>query len=118
MNKSKRRIKRDYTKYNFLGNRYGKGTLVLAVIKKYLEEHPGMSLSQLSEVFTKKNTGSTFDVVVPVKKAVKGRFFLNAEDLVKAADKKIAVTSQWGKENIKHFIVFANSTLKMKIAEA
>ena len=111
-----KQLGKDYTKYTFLGEQYGKGTLVLAVVKKYLEEHPEATVKKLNEVFTKKETGSTFDVVVPVRKAVKGRFFINAEDLIKAADRKVAVTSQWSKDNIKPFIVFAQNILHTKIA--
>jgi hypothetical protein len=108
-------VQRDYTKYLFMGEQYGKGPLVHAVIKEYVEKHPKTTVEELQEVFSKKATHSVFECVEPVRKAAKGRFFLNKEDIIKAADARIAVTSQWTKTNIGVFIRFARKTLNVRI---
>jgi hypothetical protein len=42
---------RDNTKYKFNHEEYGKGPLVLAVVKKYVEDNPDATFKQLKEVF-------------------------------------------------------------------
>lgn len=106
---------RDYSKYSFKGETYGKGNLVLAVISDYVKEHPDVTLSKLKDLFPRKELHSGFEIVETVYKAVKGRFFLNAEDLIKVGNKSVAITSQWGKDNIRDFIVHARKNLHSKI---
>ncbi len=108
---------RDYTKYLFEGGIYGKGPLVHAVIKKYVEEHPTVTSKELQVLFPKEAVDSAFEIVVPIKQATKGRFFLNNEDIMKVSDTKIVVTSQWSKDNIGSFITFVKKNLKVKIQE-
>lgn len=111
----KNRNARDYSKYVFQGEQYGKGTLVRAVISKYAEDHPNITADKLKTIFPKKEIHSTFEVVEPVKKAAKGRFFLRPEHIIKVKDSKVAVTSQWSKNNIQSFIDFVKKNLHMKI---
>lgn len=111
----KNRHARDYSKYLFKGEHYGKGTLVHAVISDYAKHHPRMTAEKLQEIFPRKVVHSTFEVVEPVKKAVKGRFFLRPELLIKTANAKVAVTSQWSKNNIESFIAFVKKNLHMRI---
>lgn len=58
---------RDYTKYNFEGSTYSKGRLVLALVRKFVEEH-----NPTMEVFSK-----TFapEVIKPL-----GKFFMPADE--------------------------------------
>ncbi len=114
-NSTKSKTQRDYTQYLFKGGQYGKGTLVLAVVKSYVEKHPKITIDKLKSIFLKKEMHSGFEIVEPVRKAAKGRFFLNKEDIIKTTDTKIAVTSQWDKKNIEIFILFVKKNLNMKI---
>lgn len=113
--RNRKATRRDYSKYTFHGTEYGKGPLVRAVVREYLEKHPKTTVHELKEIFPKKEVHSTFEVVESVRRASKGRFFLNRSDLIKAADSKIAVTSQWSKNNIDSFIEFVRKNLHMKI---
>lgn len=106
---------RDYTKYLFKGEQYGKGTLVKAVVKNYVEEHPKVTSRELKHIFPKKETGALFEVVAKAKEAKKDRFYTDIEDLIKTADAKVAVTSQWSKDNITTFIMFVKKMYNLRI---
>lgn len=100
---------RDTSKLKFNGELYGKGRLVLAVVKKYVEDNPRTTFSKLKEVFPDE-LQPRYGVVEEFSKAKKisadrDRFFLKAEDLIKVGDKKIAVCNQFGSHNLplKHF---------------
>jgi len=96
---------RDYSKYTFKGETYGKGNLVLAVVSDYVKEHPQVTLTKLKDLFPRKEVHSGFEVVETVYKAHKGRFFLNAEDLIKVGNKNVAITSQWSKDYKRFYYV-------------
>ena len=106
---------RDYSKYTFKGEKYGKGHLVLAVVSDYVKEHPDVTLDTLQNLFPRKELHSGFEIAQNVNKANKGRFFLNLEDIIKVGNKDVAVNSQWGKDNIQDFIVCARKKLHIKI---
>ncbi len=100
---------RDTSKLKFNGELYGKGRLVLAVVKKYVEDNPKTTLTKLKEIFPNE-LQPRYGVVEEVSKAKKisadrDRFFLKPEDLIKVGDKKIAVCNQFGSHNLplKHF---------------
>ncbi len=104
----------DNTRYKFEGLNYGKGRLVLAVIKKYVETHPNTSYAELEKLFPQICQGS-YGVFARYEKAneiaeIRKRHFLNPEDLINLSDCTIAVCSQWGakskstKGNIENFI--------------
>lgn len=104
----------DNTSYTFEGSAYGKGKLVLAVIKHHVERNPSISFSELEKTFPKNCQGSygvfaTFESANEIAKKIK-RHFLNPEDIVNLSDCTIAVCSQWGakskstKGNIENFI--------------
>ncbi len=98
-----RPVGKDYTKYNFNGETFGKSRLVLAVVKFFADKK-----KNISNMFPKKETGAVFEVVAPVRKAERGRYFLDKEDIIQTPSGKYAVTNQWGKENIDSFIEFVN----------
>lgn len=106
---------RDYSKYTFKGEKYGKGNLVLAVVSDYVKEHPDVTIDTLKNLFPRKELHTGFEIVENVNKANKGRFFLNLEDIIKVGNKDVAVTSQWGKDNIQDFIVCVRKKLHTKI---
>ena len=101
---------RDRTRYTFNGASYGKGRLVLAVVKKYVEDNPQVTYSELENVFHKGLQGSSG--VFSAEHEAQGihasgsrkRHFLEPEELVKLNDSIIAVSSQWGTGNIDQLI--------------
>ena len=110
----KNKNERDYSKYVFEGEHYGKGPLVLAVIHKYAKEHPQLTVEKLKEAFPRKELRSSLEIVELAKKARKGRYFPDKEDLINLQDATVAVTNQWG-SNIDVFIKFVRLNLNFKI---
>lgn len=103
---------RNTDKLKFNGELYGKGRLVLAVVKKYVEDNPRTTLAKLKEVFPDEKLQPRYGVIQELSKAKKlsvdrDRFFLKPEDLIKVGDKKVAVCNQFGANNLdtplKHF---------------
>ena len=105
-----RNKQKDYSQYSLDGQQpYGKGPLVLAVVKAYIEKHPNITLKELQTVFPKYLQGGTGVVETyeyfKLKYAdPKKRCFANNNDLINLKGEKIAVCSQWGISNINDFI--------------
>lgn len=114
-NKKKVKEGRDYTKYSFQGKMYGKGQLVLAVIKHHITLNPTMTIKELKLLFPRKMFNVPFDVVETVRKADTGRFFLNPADRISTANGKAVVTNQWSKNTIVPFIAFVEKKLGFSI---
>lgn len=88
---------KDLTKYEFNGQIYGKGRLVLAVIKDYIQQHPETTYSELENVFPHKIQGT--QMFTTQKDALKNggkNYFIKPEELIKLKDDVIAVSCQWG----------------------
>ena len=103
---------RDKTKYMFSGRVYAKNRLVLAIIKKYVQEH-NPTYSELCSVFDKSLQGSLgvvdlYENVIKISDAGK-RFFIKEQDIIKLSDAKVAVCTQWGIFNIVKFITQAQA---------
>jgi hypothetical protein len=100
----------DKTKYLFANNIYGKNRLVLAVIRRYVEEHPGLTFASLSKAFPKELQGwsGCFDTFENAKRLADStghkRHFISADETVELIDSQIAVSSQWGIGNIGRFL--------------
>jgi hypothetical protein len=100
---------RNVSKYKFNGELLGKGRLVLAVVKKYIEDNPKVTLVKLKEVFPDElqpRYGIIREVSIAKKMSEdRDRYFLKPEELIKVGDKKIAVCNQFGSHNlpIRHF---------------
>lgn len=111
---------RDKTKYVIDGRTCLKNRLVLEVVNKYVHEHPSITFEELQQVFFDKLQGS-FGVVrkrTGVEQQKRIRYFFKEEDIVFLADgTAVVVSNQWGKDNIKSFIVLARS-LGYEITEA
>jgi len=101
---------RDTTKYIFNGSNYGKGRLALAIIKKYIEENPNTTCSELDNIFHKSLQGSSgvfssqHDAEDVFLRTSIRRHFLKPDELVTLTDITIAVSSQWGVGNIDKLI--------------
>ena len=117
---------KDASKYGFEGKSFGKGKLVLAAIKHYVESKPKNSLtySDMESVFNKKCQGSlgVFEKIERANeifaKTERKRHFLKPEELIKLSDCTVAVCSQWGVGNIKNFINAFNAVSQQKIDPA
>ena len=109
---------RDLSHYTIDGKGdYGKGRLVLEVIKRYAAEHPNLTYGELEKVFSKqlrgvKNDRSYWgcvslkaDAVALYEDTGRKRHFLSDSDIIKLSDgHEAAVSSQWGRGNIDMFI--------------
>jgi hypothetical protein len=112
---------KDNTQYLFQGNTYGKGRLVLAIIKHHVEINPMISFSALEKDFPQKTQGSNgvFATIEEARdKADTGRkkHFIKPNEEIKLLDTTIAVCNQWGIGNINKFIGIAKE--KSYIIEA
>jgi hypothetical protein len=99
---------KDFSKYKLNGNLFGKGRLVLEVVKDYVASHSNISYSELEKVFPKWCQGS-IDIFTTVEMAHtqaerKKKHFLKPEEIIQLDDAQIAVTNQWGITNIPNFI--------------
>lgn len=112
---SERSVKRHIKKYEFNGVTYGKGRLVLAVVKAYLIDHPDTSFVELSSVFPKDLQGSSG---VFVKQNVASeifertghkRHFIKPDEIIQIEKDKLAVSTEWSIENIDRVIETAAS---------
>ena len=103
---------RDKSKYMFSGRVYPKNRLVLAIIKKYVEEN-NPTYEKLSSVFDKSLQGSLgvvelYENACKVSDASK-RFFMKESDVITLSDAKVVVCTQWGIFNIAKFIKHATN---------
>jgi len=103
-------VSKDASKYKFDGQVFGKGRLVLAIVKRYVETHPETTFAELQQAFPKHCQGS-LGVVATVEQAneiytttARKRHFLDPEDVIQLPDSTVAISSQWGIGNIDHFI--------------
>ncbi|MCW9047467.1 MAG: hypothetical protein OQK46_05250 [Gammaproteobacteria bacterium] len=112
---SRRSVKRHTRKYIFNGKTYGKGRLVLAVVKAYMADHPETSFVELSSVFPEDLQGSS-GVFVKQENALEifertghKRHFIKPDELVQLDKLKVAVSTEWSVENIGRVIEKAES---------
>ena len=103
---------RDKTKYIIDRRTCLKNRLDLEVVKKYVSEHSGITFDELRDVFYDKLQGS-FGVVrmkSDIEQQKQIRYFYKDEDTITLDDgTKVAVSNQWGKDNIKAFVILAKS---------
>ncbi len=125
--------KKDLTKYRYGKGTYGKGQLVLAVVKQYVATHPSINYSSLKTIFPDRLGGksSTSHVFTTHEEALKiyfhnpqkprKRHFIDSTQLIKLNDgETIAVSNQWGggkNGNIQGFIEYCRSVLNLTIIE-
>ena len=104
------RGKNDLSKYKFKNKEYGKGQLVLAVIKDYAKEK-NPTYAELSQKFSKIK--SSRNIILPASEVIekfensrssKKRYFMERKDIITLSDQEIMVSNQWGVENIGNFI--------------
>ena len=114
---------KDYSKYIFEGQTYGKGKLVLAVVQKYVADNPTITFDDLQKAFPDSLQGSKgvvrlFDSVSPEDKGIGAvkRYYVNSrEEIPLASGEKVLVSDQWGAGNIEKFIKNAVDNLSFDI---
>lgn len=113
---------KDTSKYRFNESKYAKNRLVLAVIKKYVEDNPNVTYKELKSVFPDEVQGTKYGVFQSLQSAAEiyketgiPRHFIKNDEVIQLNDEKIAVCSQWGinrndeyNSNINKFIRKAN----------
>jgi hypothetical protein len=101
---------KDYSTYAFNGQSYGKGRLVLAVVKKCIEDNPDITYERLKTAFAddkQKVIATVADANGILRQTGYKRHFLDAP--IQLADEEIVVSSEWGSGNIGGFIRIAES---------
>lgn len=106
---TKRLQKKDLTRYLYNGQKFGKSRLVLAVISDFVEKNPSVTFSQLKEKFPANLQGSevftTFEEANNKANDNNKRNFIKPNELITLGDAStIAVSTQWGINNINRFI--------------
>jgi len=105
---------RDNTKYVFEKEAYGKGRLVVAVLKKFVSDNPSTTYKQLADEFP-PSLMKRFGVFEEIGKAkelsgTRDRYFFKPEDVITLGDKKkVVACSQWTAPLINGFIKVATS---------
>jgi hypothetical protein len=107
-----------------MGEQYGKGPLLLAVVKYYIKENPKVSLKQLKENIFPDSLMHRFGIVADVKTAenfgARPRFFLREDQIITLGDKKtkVAVCNQVTFDNLQPFLKHIKSNLGLKVGLA
>lgn len=100
---------KDSQQYLFNGMPYGKGRLVLEVVRKYAADNPSTTADELEIIFDGSIQGS-IGIVRKLSELQKfssdpqRRFFLNQADIIQTATDECAVCNQWSVYNIDKFI--------------
>jgi 5-methylcytosine-specific restriction protein B len=103
-------VANDTTKYIFNGKEYGKGRLVLALVRHFIAEN-NPNLSKLHSLFPDHIQGSIGFIITQtdyieklessVSKDIQKRFFIKEDESLKTSDgHTVFVSSQWGTDNI------------------
>lgn len=114
---------KDDSRYEFEKNEYGKGQLVLAVVKQYVIDNPMVTCTDLQVAFPKNLQGSkgVLSLATDVKDTDKGiggkkRYFTRANEIVVlASGEQVLVCREWGISNIDKFIQHAINNLHYSI---
>jgi len=114
VNTTKATTSRDNTKYIFEKEAYGKGRLVVAVLKKFVSDNPSTTYLQLAEKFPPSlmKRYSVFEEISKAKElsGTRDRYFFKQEDVITLGDKKkVVACSQWTAPLINGFIKVATS---------
>jgi hypothetical protein len=122
--------KKDTTKYTFNGKAYGKGRLVLAVVKDYVSKNPNTTFDELKKAFPdewqaggakKLENRNVFARLSYAEKKFEEKnkryhFFKEGEP-IQLSDEVIAVSNQWGIGNIGDFVDGSNKNHNTDISK-
>ena len=118
----KKHTAKDFSKYLFDGQTFGKSRLVLAVVKRYVLERRPTTFAELEKAFPGELQGSLgvvklIDSVSDKYKGIGGikRYFVNDDEIIKLeSGEKAIVCTQWG-TNMDRFIDHAVRELGYEI---
>lgn len=106
---------KDTTKYLFAERLFGKGRLVLEVVKQYVQDNPGVTYEELIDAFPRRLQGSlgVVDRLENVEADYEGkthkRHFLKSGEIIDAGEYQVVVCTEWGIGNINDFVKQAKS---------
>ena len=113
---------RDFSKYSFNGvSGLSKGRVALAIIKHYVKENPKTTLAKMEELFQSKIIQKRYGIFEELSKAKKHtvngreRYFFKEADVIKVANQKMVVTSQWSIDNLTQLLSIAKKEVGYKI---
>lgn len=110
---------KDYTQYEFLGIRYNKRKLVLAVIKHWVDQHHPVCIDDLRAAFpstVRSNLFREFELAQQQYQSTQiDRYFLGDEDLLTFQGQQWAICNQWGRGNIPAFIDHVSKSLGYEV---
>jgi hypothetical protein len=117
-------ITKDFSKYMFDGRTYGKSRLVLAVVKKYVEDHHPATFDELEKAFPSSIQGSLGVVrrIEDVSEKYKGnggvkRYFV--DDIISlASGEQVIVCTQFGAHNTERFVEHAVNEFEYSIEKS
>lgn len=108
---------RDYTKYTFEGETFGKGRLVLALVKRYVYDRPFVQFAELHDAFPDElqaDSPMQFDKVQcvvsqlrEIPEASQARFFSAEEERIHLGDDVVLVSREWNAHNIRNLLAQA-----------
>ena len=104
--------KKDYTKYSVDGGKaLPKGRCVLAIVKAVAKKEGITTYDELLRVFPKEKQGS-MGVIKKVsditpKEREDGRYYTKGDEVLELNGEKIAVSVDWGKDNIPAILAVA-----------
>lgn len=114
---------KDFSKYLFKDNIYGKSRLVLAVVKQYVEDYHPSTFDELREAFPDELQGS-FGVVRRIEdvsdkyKGIAGvkRYFVGENEILHlTSGERVIVCTQFGAQNTEKFVEHAMYVLRYEI---
>lgn len=97
---------KDRTKLMFNGKAHGKARVVQAIVEKFVEDHPKVTLDELQEKFPQSiHSMGLLQPLSKAKRLSKGhrRFYID-KPIVLNDGKEIAVCSEFGSNNIGKFL--------------
>ena len=115
---------RDNTKYEFNGQKYGKGRLVLAVVQHYVNDKKPTDFKALEDAFPSKLRGGSgvvqvVDAIPDKDKGIGGtkRYYIETNEIIHLiSGEDVLVSDQWGgAEKMDKFIEHVTTKLKYDI---
>lgn len=111
---------KDTTRFSFNGSQfYPKKRFVLAVVKQYVKEHPGITYNELERVFPSGIISKQRGVIRPLSVVqewmkdnadLSSRYFLESDELITLNDGlQYTVYNQWGLKQFNKFLEIAQS---------
>ena len=106
---------KNYDKFEFNGNIYPKGRLVLAIVKDYCDKNPGITFDELEAIFPPKLAKNGKGVIKKLsdvsdndmgKNGKQKKYFLNDDDVLNL-DTDVVVSNQFKQENVYNVIEVA-----------